>query len=177
MENSFVIFIILTFSITLSAAYFLIRYSKRLQKKIGFDYKQVVYQDIKEDGTLTRPLFARQYGLVGKPDFIIEENGHLIPVEYKPTSQEIYSSHIGQLMAYCFLVEEIYGLKPPYGKLQLKDHVEQIEYSESAREEVIRILQHIREDLEKENVLPNHQEKTRCLSCMRQEICGESKLD
>jgi CRISPR-associated exonuclease Cas4 len=175
MENAFIVFAILILVITLLIAYFLIRYAKVLGKRAGFDYKQVVYQDIREDGTLTRPLYARQYGLVGKPDWIIEENGSLIPIEDKPTSMNLYPSHIGQLMAYCFLIEEVYGLKPPHGKIRLSDRIEKIVYNERAREEVIRILRRMREDLKKDTIHPNHPDKNRCLSCKYLDICGETK--
>jgi hypothetical protein len=60
-------------------------------------------------------LTSDRYNLSGKPDYILEEHGELIPVERKSRavdSRGAYDSECLQLAAYCLLVEERYG-KPP----------------------------------------------------------------
>jgi hypothetical protein len=57
-------------------------------------------------------LTSDRYNLSGKPDYILEERGELIPVERKSRaihSRGPYNSERLQLAAYCLLVEERYG--------------------------------------------------------------------
>src|SRR4051794_11763744 len=74
-----------------------------------------MYQDTQEQpGKL---LFSQRYRVKGKPDFLYEQNGLVIPIEVKTgrTPATPYEGHIMQLMTYCVLVEEYYGSRPPYG--------------------------------------------------------------
>ena len=50
-----------------------------------------------------KPLFDRDLGLTGKPDYLVEQNGKIIPVEVKTgrTPEAPYDSHIFQVAAYC----------------------------------------------------------------------------
>ena len=75
--------------------------------------------DVGAGRELARPLYARRYGLTGKPDYLIERGGAQIPVEVKPgrRAQQPYDSDLMQLAAYCALVEETSGRAPPYGLL------------------------------------------------------------
>lgn len=52
--------------------------------------------------------------LKGKPDFINKEKGFYIPVEVKSgeTPPEPTVAHTMQIMAYCLLVQEQYGVRP-----------------------------------------------------------------
>ena len=43
----------------------------------------------------------------------------LIPVEQKPSARRLQPSHILQVAAQCLLVEEAYGVRPPYGVVAL----------------------------------------------------------
>src|SRR5688572_13440327 len=53
-------------------------------------------------------LYSKTINLVGKPDYLIKEDGMIIPVEIKTgkTPKTPYLNHTMQLMAYCLLVEE-----------------------------------------------------------------------
>jgi CRISPR-associated exonuclease Cas4 len=42
-------------------------------------------------------------------------SGALIPVEQKPKARRVHQSHILQVAAQCLLVQEVYGIRPPYG--------------------------------------------------------------
>ncbi len=70
--------------------------------------------------TLEKPLFARQIGLTGKPDYLLDIRGSTIPFEVKPgrRAAQPYESDPMQLAAYCLLVEETSGDAPPYGLLR-----------------------------------------------------------
>ncbi len=45
----------------------------------------------------------------------------MIPKEAKPSSERLYDSHRIQVGAYLLLIEEEYGVRPPYGIVALKD--------------------------------------------------------
>lgn len=57
--------------------------------------------------------------LASKPDALIKELGHLIPVDRKPMLKRIHDRNIAQMMVNLLLIEEIEGEKPPYGVLLL----------------------------------------------------------
>ena len=60
-------------------------------------------------------LHSRRYGLVGRPDQLIRVGNALIPVEQKPKAQRLHQSHVLQVGGQCLLVQEVYGIRPPYG--------------------------------------------------------------
>ena len=60
-------------------------------------------------------------GLSGRPDRLIRlKSGAIIPVE-KKSSKRLYDSHRVQMGAYLLLVEEAYGVRPPFGAMVLGD--------------------------------------------------------
>lgn len=63
-----------------------------------------------------RTLYSVLYGLVGRPDRIIEGN---IPEEWK-SSKRVHDSHRAQLGAYFILIEEETGKRPTHGFISLK---------------------------------------------------------
>ena len=66
-------------------------------------------------------LASTSLGLSGRPDRLIRlRNGAIIPVE-KKSSKRLYDSHRVQVGAYLLLVEEAYGVRPPYGVVVLGD--------------------------------------------------------
>lgn len=60
-------------------------------------------------------------GLSGRPDRLIRlKNGAIIPKE-KKSSARLYDSHRIQVGAYLLLIEETFGIRPPYGVVVLGD--------------------------------------------------------
>lgn len=89
-------------------------------------------------------MHSPRYGLAGTPDELrTSDRGHWVPVEIKssvgPTrGAPVYASHRIQLLAYCLLVEEQYGVSPPYGILIYRDGApREVAWNGSARNEVI----------------------------------------
>jgi CRISPR-associated exonuclease Cas4 len=77
----------------------------------------VLYSD---DDTTADVLVSDAHRLVGKPDYILEHGGELIPVERKSrklSTGGAYEGEILQLAAYCLLVEEHYGRSVLSGRL------------------------------------------------------------
>ncbi len=57
--------------------------SNRQRTDAGLPGGQVIYTDTRGWGKVEKPLFYQALGLTGKPDYLIEQNGQIIPVEVK----------------------------------------------------------------------------------------------
>ena len=68
-----------------------------------------------------RTLFSERLKLTGRPDRIEREGEFFIPEEWKPSAKRLYPGHRLQLGAYFLLVEEEYGVRPPYGWVVIRD--------------------------------------------------------
>ena len=66
-----------------------------------------------------RSYLSKRLRLAGRPDAVIIEDGHIIPVEHKPLAKKIRDRYIAQLVVYMRLIEECEGKRPPYGYLIL----------------------------------------------------------
>jgi CRISPR-associated exonuclease Cas4 len=77
----------------------------------------VLYSD---GDTTADVLVSEAHRLVGKPDYILERDGELVPVERKSrklSTAGAYEGEILQLAAYCLLVEEHYDRPVVFGRL------------------------------------------------------------
>lgn len=90
-------------------------------------------------------LFSERLNLVGRPDRIVRDGGHLIPEEWK-SSRKVSHGHRLQLGAYFLLIEEEYGERPPFGVVVLGDGSRvSVENTEALRSEVLAVAEKIRE--------------------------------
>ena len=91
--------------------------SNRQRQAAGLPGGRVIYTDTRGWGKLEKPLFYAALELTGKPDYLVQQDGQIIPVEVKSgrAPEAPYDSHIYQLASYCLLVEKTYGKRPPYG--------------------------------------------------------------
>ncbi len=167
----------------LAAATLISRDVRRRRQAAGMPAGEVVEQDTLPAGNnaadAARTLFSRRYGLVGKPDYLVEDGDYLIPVEVKTTRHVTRprDGHAMQLYAYCLLVEEEYGKAPPYGILRYPDQRFELPYGRRERAWVIETLNLMREDEASEDeVLPNHDQPARCRSCQFLSSCGMDVL-
>ena len=93
-------------------------------------------------------IHSARYRLSGKPDDILKEKGFLIPVERKD-SPRFYPSYKMQLAAYCLLIEDLYGVRPPYGYVILRkpeggeEHI-RIPYDDDLRGELLLTMRRMR---------------------------------
>ena len=89
--------------------------SGRQRREAGLPGGRVIYTDTQGWNKVEKPLFNAALGLTGKPDYLIEQNGQIIPVEVKSgrAPNAPYDSHIYQLASYCLLVEKTYKKRPP----------------------------------------------------------------
>lgn len=81
----------------------------------------------------------------GRPDQLLRVGNSIAPVEQKPGAHQVRPSHIAQVAAQCALIEDVYGVRPPYGILVLAGGVQhQIRYSPELQERLLEILGEMR---------------------------------
>jgi len=147
-----------------------------LRTQSGLPTGELLYADTGTWKRVERPFFSICHYLTGKPDYLVEESGSLIPVEVKssPCPSTPYSSHQLQLAAYCLLVEETYGQAPPYGVLRYRDGTVSINYTAALRSAVLATLQAMRQDYGAPRVSRSHDSPARCRACGLRSHCGEA---
>lgn len=144
----------------------------------GLPSGQVVYADT-EQWRASPPLYSARLGLRGKPDYVVKIGADLIPIEVKPgrRSLEPYEADIMQLAAYCLLVEETSGRRPPYGLLRSREQTFRLPYNAALRERLLATLDNMRADLAARDVPRSHDDPTRCRFCGYAAQCNERLSD
>ncbi len=128
----------------------------------------VVYTDAKG-----KPLFSRRLLLTGRPDYLVQQEGMTVPVEFKarPAPAVPYASHIGQLHSYCLLVEEVLGTSPEFGVLRYEDREFRIPYTPGERLTLLGRLREMRHMMAPGSRPPGRRDN-RCTVCGYRTICG-----
>lgn len=157
------------------AALALLWLSQRQQRAAGLPTGRVVYSDPKLIGAPEKPLYDPELMLTGKPDYLVEENGRIIPVEVKSgwAPPEPYAGHFYQLLAYCLLVERTYEKRPPYGILRYKNRSFRIDYSAAAETELRTLLQEMHADGKQKELDRSHEDRSRCVRCGFRSVCDQ----
>ena len=132
---------------------------------------------IASDSVVSRPsrvLRSARYGIAGKPDYLVQEHGHVVPVELKPSreSNAPWLRDVVQLAAYCLLLEETEPRFGGYGYLRYANRTFRIDFTDRVRQELLRTIDGMRADLAASDVLPNHHDPRRCARCMLVTVCG-----
>ncbi|RLF48475.1 MAG: CRISPR-associated protein Cas4, partial [Thermoplasmata archaeon] len=150
-----------------------LRISTGIRKKRGVRGKIAYIDDLGEGVDLLR---SERLKLSGRPDFIIIDDGKYIPVEVKTgrVPQGPLFSHIIQIGAYCILVKEHYGVRPPYGVIKYGNVEYQIDFDEELENLVVKKLQEMRDALRRGEVHRNHKRVGKCLHCSRRDVCPEA---
>src|SRR5512138_2075877 len=150
--------------------------SDRQRKAAGLPDGRVIYTDTRAWGKVAKPLFHQALGLTGKPDYLIQHNGQIIPVEVKTgrAPQAPYDSHIFQLASYCLLVDKTYGKRPPDGIINYNDRDFAIDYTEELESKLLDILAEMKRDDRKADVPRSHEQAVRCMRCGFRKVCDQS---
>lgn len=134
---------------------------------------------VASDSVVSRPsraLRSARHGIVGKPDYLVEERGHIAPVELKPSreSDSPWLRDVVQLAAYCLLLEETEPRFAGYGYLRYAHRTFRIDFTDRVRGELLRTIANMRADLTADDVSPNHHDPRRCARCMLVRTCGRA---
>lgn len=148
--------------------------SIRLRRRSGVGGRVVA-----SDSVVARPsraLRSARHGIVGKPDYLIEERGRVVPVELKPSRQSDspWLRDVVQLAAYCLLLEETEPRFAGYGYLRYAHRTFRIDFTDRVRAELLRTIADMRADIVADDVSPNHHDPRRCVRCMLVRVCGQA---
>lgn len=120
-------------------------------------------------------LFSERHKLVGRPDRIVKQGNAYIPEEWK-SSKRVSHGHRLQLGTYFILIEETYGVRPPFGVVVLGDGTRvEVTNTDALRAEVLTIANQIR--LHRGKLLesiPVSQPPNKCRACGQRPNCGQA---
>lgn len=166
----------------LAAGLGMLWWSRRWRRATGLPAGTVVYSDTGKEEAVLEPLVSQRHGLVGKPDYLVEVSGGgkrlVVPLEVKSRRRPAVpdEGHLLQLAAYCLLVEDVYGQRPPYGYLRYADTTVKIEYTGELRSAVLTAAAAIRKARSAQNVTRSHHDARRCQRCGYLDSCGPEAL-
>lgn len=147
----------------------------RRQAAAGLPPGRIVYLDTTELRRLGQTLYDPMTALSGRPDYLVEGEDGLVPVEVKSARgpYKPYHGHVMQLTAYCLLVQAVYGARPKYGVLEYTDKTFAVDYTSSLENELLDTLAEMRRTGGR---VPDrsHDTPSRCRSCGYQEICDQA---
>ncbi len=157
-------------------AFIFFRQSSTQRKEAGLPGGRIIYSDTRGWGKVEKPLFYTALELTGKPDYLVQQNGKIIPVEVKSgrAPDAPYDSHIYQLAAYCLLVEKTYKVRPPYGIIHYENRDFAIDYTLELEEALINLLADMKHDEHKKDVPRSHEQAGRCAKCGFRNVCDQS---
>jgi CRISPR-associated exonuclease Cas4 len=120
-------------------------------------------------------LFSANYSLVGRPDYLVNQGGKIIPIEVKSCVAPVipYPSHLYQLAAYGLLVREHFGQQPPHGILKYRDRAVEIPFTSRLLDETAGLLEEMQADTSAASVDRSHEERNRCRACGFRTGCGQ----
>ena len=99
-------------------------------------------------------LYSAKYELQGKPDYVFQSPilKKIVPVELKSGEiDEEDMPHHGDLLqlgAYFLILEDVYGQKPPFGRIVYQDYMFEIRNTAKIRNEVLATMKEMREMLQ-----------------------------
>ena len=149
--------------------------SNRQRMAAGLPGGRVIYTDTHGWNKLEKPLFHAALDLTGKPDYLIEKDGKIIPVEVKSgrAPDAPYDSHIYQLASYCLLVEKTYNKRPPYGIIHYEGRDFAVDYTRELESSLLDLLAEMKRDERRREVTRSHEQASRCRGCGFRDICDQ----
>lgn len=145
-------------------------WSRRERMAVGLDSGFIESTD---DSAVRVPtLRSSRYGLVGRPDQLVRLGPALVPVEQKPTARRLQPSHVLQVAAQCLLVQEVYGVRPPYGLVVLADGSRQrVNFSPALEQRLLDTMAEMRARLRAGDAPAPSWVGRKCRGCGFRETC------
>jgi CRISPR-associated exonuclease Cas4 len=141
------------------------------EREAGLVPGQLVGTDLAGQGELLRD---PEWGLTGRPDYILETPNGLVPVEVKTghAPEHPHRSHALQVACYLRLLEAS-GKKPTYGLLNYTDGVFRIGWDDALKADLKATLGRIAEAERTGRADRDHQHPARCRGCARRDACDQ----
>ena len=149
------------------------RRAKRLIKEAGDRHGRVVDNDLAGQGRL---LEDPEWDLTGTPDYVMETEAGLVPVEVKTgrTPDRPYDSHRMQVACYLRLLEANTGHSPKYGLLTYPQRVFQVTWDDEIQAELKALVATIHAAEAAGHADRDHDHPGRCRGCARRNECTQS---
>ena len=149
--------------------------ARTLQRQSGLPRARLVYDDASAGRPPERPLVSHRHRLSGRPDFLLERGGAILPVEAKPLrrANAPYASDLLQLAAYCLLVEEDLGRTPPAGILRYAEQSWEIAWDAALRARLLETLAAMDAADEAGGADRSHAQAQRCAGCGMRAHCDQ----
>ena len=171
--------LILIFIVLLAIGLWLLQQSEQQRQRTGLPPGRVIYADTGAWNRVDHPLFSRRYKLTGKPDYLLEKDGEIVPVEVKSGAAppQPYPSHVLQLAAYCLLVEETYDACPSYGLIHYRDQTFAVDFTTELQNRLLDTLDDMRHHAQTDDVPRSHNNPAQCAACGYRPYCDQSLAD
>jgi len=116
------------------------------------------------------------YGLVGKPDYVTDQDGELVPIERKSRSIKgrPFEGEILQLAAYGLLIEERFGKPVSRGVLQYQNASVDIALDEQLRSKLLTAISALKDAQCLSDVGRDHHHPARCRACGYRQTCPDT---
>jgi CRISPR-associated exonuclease Cas4 len=151
--------------------------SRRLRGASGLPEGEIISSDMGTERK-GKPLYSARFRLTGTPDYLVNTPHGIVPVEVKPTrkEEEPRQSHLLQVLAYCLLIEDTEGRRPPYGLLRYSSSTFRVDYNDATRSHLLEVMDLMRQnaELEEWQVERSHDIPGRCRACGYRSICDRS---
>lgn len=145
------------------------------KKSYGVPEGLILYADLNVPAS---PLFSKRRRLAGKPDYIVQKEHYMLPVEVKTgQGSSPHQSQILQLAAYCQILEDESGSFVPEGVLVYNSVPYCIPFNPALRFELETIMKAMRASLRSGTVQRNHDEPRRCHHCSMKRFCTDVLLE
>lgn len=147
----------------------------RKQRETGLPAGRVISADTAEWQPVDKPLYDALLHMVGKPDYLVEHGGKLIPVEVKSAWAPAvpYQGHLYQLAAYCLLVEKSFNRRPPVGYLHYRNRTLSIDYTPQLEHSLLDLLVEMRQQERRGEAPRSHEDPARCARCGFRKLCDQ----
>jgi len=161
--------------VLVGASVLALAWAARLRKATGLPEGHIISQDTASEER-GKPLYSARYGLTGTPDYVISTARGLVPIEVKPGRRESepHESHLLQVLAYCLLLEEAEGKRPPYGLLTYSSDTFKVDYNNKTRAYLLSVMDELRRSAQEAEVHRSHHQAQRCRACGYRSVCEES---
>jgi CRISPR-associated exonuclease Cas4 len=169
--------LVIALGVLLAAASLAHFFGVRASRQAGLPDGAIVYQDTADSGSMVAALVSHRHGLVGRPDYLIETDQGVVPVELKNSRcppRGPFDNHVAQLMGYCLLVEDSMGKTVPEGVLRYQDREIRVPFTREQREWVCGIVLAVRAAKGGAPVRRSHQISQKCRGCSVRSSCRDS---
>lgn len=154
----------------------MLTHSGRLWRLSRLPKGEIVYEDA--SGLAKAPLYSKRLDLSGKPDYLLKDrDGSLIPVEvksgYAPRDDQPYDSHLLQLAAYFFLIEDVLRRPTRFGLIRYRNRDLRVANTDDLREKLMNAIAQMRTLLVRGEAHRSHDQEQRCAKCSLAYACDE----